>query len=147
MKQLTYKTTIDASAQNVWRTITDANLYKQWAKNFSADSQFEGDWSQGSTMTFFDPNMGGTRAVLEKVTENEYIMARHFAIVNKDKVEDTTSDMGKKWVGITEEYTLKSVEGGTELQIIINTHEDFEAMFNDMWAPGLAALKTVAENV
>lgn len=146
MKQIIFSSIINALQEKVWHTLTDQEVYKEWAKHFSSESQYKGEWVEGSEIVFFDPNMGGTKAVLERVVPGEHIFARHIAMMNKDGSEDTTSEMAQKWIGITEEYKLKESVDTTELQIIINTHEDFEDMFNSMWPPALKALKSIAEN-
>jgi len=146
MKQITFSTIINAPKEKVWHTLTDQEVYKKWAKHFSSESQYKGQWTEGSKIIFFDPNMGGTKALLEVVTTNERILAEHLAMVNKDGSEDTASEMAQKWIGITEEYKLTESDSGTRLQITINTHEDFEEMFNTMWSPALEALKEIAEN-
>ena len=66
-------------------------------------------------------------------------------MIKMDGEEDTNSDMAKKWIGATETYELREVEGGTELQVRIETHEEFEKLFNDCWPKALGLLKVVCE--
>ena len=61
MKNLHYSIKIDASQDHVWRTMLGPATYSKWAKAFSADSQYEGEWKQGTHMKFMDPNFGGTK--------------------------------------------------------------------------------------
>ena len=145
MEQLHYKITINAPKQIVWNTMLDPESYKQWVKTFSPNSQYEGQWLQDSTIKFIDPNMGGTKALLEIVKPFEHIHARHVAILNKDGTEDTESEIANKWIGVTETYQLKDVNDGTELSIYIFTHEEFIEMFNDGWPTALEVLKGLCE--
>jgi uncharacterized protein YndB with AHSA1/START domain len=145
MKTLQYSITIRASQEKVWNIMLDAEQYKEWAKAFSPDSQFEGEWQQGTYMTFIDPTMGGTKALLEEVTPFDRIHAKHVAIIRKDGSEDTESDVAKNWMGITETYILNEENGITELSLEITTHEDYENMFNDGWPHALELLKGLCE--
>ncbi len=145
MEQLHYKTIINAPRQTVWNTMLDPESYKQWVKAFSPNSQYEGQWLQGSTIKFFDPNMGGTKALLEIVKPYEHIHAKHIAILNKDGTEDIESDIAQKWIGVTETYRLKDVDGGTELTIDILSHKDFVGMFDDGWPVALESLRGLCE--
>lgn len=58
MLTLNYHIEIEASAEKVWQVLTDFELYKQWAKAFSPQSQFDGVWREGEDIKFFDPEMG-----------------------------------------------------------------------------------------
>jgi hypothetical protein len=62
-----------------------------------------------------------------------------------DGIEDTESESARKWIGCTETYELREVGGGTELRIIVSTHEDYEKMFNDCWPKALELLKDICE--
>jgi uncharacterized protein YndB with AHSA1/START domain len=145
MKTLNYSIKIDAPKQKVWNTMLEKDSYKKWAQAFSPDSQYEGEWKQGSYMNFFDPNMGGTKAVLEIVQPPNKILAKHVAILSKDGVEETKSEIAKKWIGAEEEYTFYETDGVTELKIEIKTHEDFAQMFDEGWDKALKSLKDLCE--
>ena len=145
MEELHYQIRINATKETVWNTMLDAANYKEWAKAFSSDSQFKGEWKQGRYIQFIDPNMGGTKAILEILTPYRRIHAKHVAIINKDGIEDTDSEVAKKWQGITETYDLNELDDHTELSITIHTHPDFAAMFNSCWPNALALLKDICE--
>ena len=145
MEKLHYKIRINTSKEKVWNTMLDSEKYKEWTKAFSSDSQFQGEWKQGMHIKFVDPNMGGTKAILEDVTPYHRIHAKHVAIISKDGSEDTESDVAKNWKGITETYVLNEVDGFTELSIEIQTHKDYVKMFNDCWPNALELLKDICE--
>lgn len=145
MQKLHYKKRINASKQKVWDTMLGSESYKQWAKAFSSESQFSGEWKQGSHIRFIDANMGGTKAILEEVKPYDRIHAKHVAIIDKDGSEDTESDVAKTWIGVTEKYVLKEVNGITELSIDILSHEECVAMFDDCWPNALELLKGLCE--
>ena len=145
MKTLNFTIRIDGTPQHVWNVMLDPASYRHWAKAFSPNSQFEGEWKQGAFITFIDPDMGGTKALLEAVSAPRRIHVRHVAIVNKDGSEDTQSDVARKWLGITETYTLRGSDDFTDLGIDIFTHEDYEEMFSSCWPEALIRLKQACE--
>ena len=145
MKTLNYSIEIKASKEHVWKTMLDAETYNQWANAFSAESQYEGEWKQGTTIKFIDPNLGGTKALLEEIIPFEKICAKHIAIINKDGGEDLDSEIAKKWIGATETYHFVENEDQTLLKIEVETPPDFENMFNEGWAKALPLLKELCE--
>jgi uncharacterized protein YndB with AHSA1/START domain len=145
MQKLHYKIRIAASKEKVWNTMLDSESYKEWEKAFSSESQFFGEWKQGAHIRFIDPNMGGTKAILEEVKPYDRIHAKHIAIINKNGSEDTESDGAKNWIGMTETYVLTEFNGATELSVDILSHEDYVKMFNDCWSDALNFLKGLCE--
>lgn len=123
----------------------DPAKYREWAKAFSSESQFQGEWEEGRHMTFTDPRFGGTKALLEEVTPYERIHAKHVAIIKKDGSEDTESESARKWLGITETYEFVEKDGATELTVEMRTHSDYISMFNDCWPNALKLLKEICE--
>ncbi len=145
IKTLHYSVTINASKEKVWNTMIDSKKYNQWAKAFSADSQFDGQWKQGAHINFIDPAMGGTKALLEEIKPHDRIHARHIAMINKDGSEDRESEVAKKWIGTTETYTFQENNGLTELFIETRTDEAYEKMFSNSWPKALELLKALCE--
>ena len=145
MKTLRYEIKISAPREVVWERMLAPDTYKEWAKGFSSESQYRGEWKEGSYINFIDPNMGGTRALLEKVIPHEKIHARHVALLDKEGNEDSESDFAKKWIGSTESYSLAEQEGIATLTVITETDEAFEKMFTDSWPKALALLKELCE--
>ena len=145
MKTLKYEIEINAPSKVVWERMLEPETYKEWAKGFSSESQYNGEWRQGTYINFFDPNMGGTRALLEKVVPCREIFARHVAILDKEQNEDNEGDFAKKWIGSTESYSFNETDGVTTLSIITETDEAFEKMFSDSWPKALELLKEVCE--
>lgn len=147
MKTLTYDVLIEASPAVVWQTMLDDQTYRQWVKAFSADSYYDGVWEQGAEIRFLDPNLGGTKAVLEQVEPHRRILARHVALVDKEGNESSSGAMADSWIGSTEAYEFEPVDGATRLRVTVQTHQDFVEMFDAGWPAGLAILKTLCETV
>ena len=145
MKKLNYSISINVNKETVWNTMLNSGTYTKWAKAFSPESQYEGEWKQGSLMKFFDPNLGGTVAFIEKIKLYEHIHAKHVAVIDKDGNEDRDSETAKKWIGVRESYRFSEDNGVTELLVDINTHEEFVRMFDDSWPEALRLLKDLCE--
>lgn len=145
MIRLHYTVTINAPKEHVWKTMLDPSTYLEWTRAFSPNSTYTGDWIEGATMLFTDPDMGGTKAVLEKVEPYQLIRARHVAVLNKDGSEDTQSDTARKWIGAVEEYRFSESNGKTAIEVEMRTHEDFVSMFEDSWPQALNLLKELCE--
>jgi uncharacterized protein YndB with AHSA1/START domain len=142
---LKYQQQIDASIQQVWYVLTDAKMYRQWAKAFSSNTCLEGEWKQGSYMNVIDPGLGGTKAFLATVIPEQHILAKHIAIISQDGEESTTGDMATTWIGTTEEYTLSKIGNQTQLTITVNAHENWVEMFDSGFPKALPTIKTLAE--
>jgi hypothetical protein len=145
MVRLNYSVMIDSPTEHVWKTMLDPGSYLEWARAFSPNSTYAGDWSEGSHMLFTDPNLGGTKAVLEKVVPLQLIRARHLAILSKEGIEDTQSDEARKWVGAIEEYRFRESNGKTTVDVAMTVHKDFVGMFNENWPEALNLLKNLCE--
>ena len=94
---------------------------------------------------FLDPDMGGTRAVLDIVEPGKRLLARHVALISKEGEVSTTGEMADKWLGTEELYAITQVGNVSELVIEIRTHKDFITMFDDAWPKALASIKELSE--
>ena len=59
--------------------------------------------------------------------------------------EDTTCEAVKQWAGSLENYTLKDLDGKTELLVDMDINDDYKEMFEDMRPKALKKLKELAE--
>jgi len=145
VKKLTYEIKIKSSAKRTWDTLIGKETYEKWVKAFTPGSTFKGEWKKGEEVKFFDPSMGGTVAKLIECEPCKLIEANHIATLNKDMQMETTGPMTEKWIGTTEVYKLSGEDGFTNLAIEMETHEDFEDMFNSSWPKALENIKELAE--
>lgn len=140
---------INAPKEKVWHTMLDEASYREWAQAFQEGSCYEGSWEKGSKIKFVgpDPQTGNTSGMVGQIEENrlyEFVSIKHVAIVEND-VEDSVSEEAKKWVPAHENYTFTEKDGGTEVLVEIDLHEDHLGMFEQMWATALQQLKALAE--
>jgi hypothetical protein len=145
MIKLNYSIEINATKEQVWKTMLDKKTYQIWAKAFSSGSTFIGEWKQGETMLFFDPDLGGTKAVFEIFNPHDEILAKHVSMVDKDMNENNEDEMSKKWIGSTERYSFIESGDCTKLEIEIITDDTFTEMFNTGWAKALKTIKSLSE--
>lgn len=150
--KLSYSIQIEALPSEIWNVLVDDAKSRQWLKTLSADSRCraEGTWSKGNFVTYFDDNIGGTKAFIEIFEVDSYLMVRHVALIDKDGRESTEGDMICKWVGTTEEYKLTTMAtkddgcGGTQLLVEVQTHPDFEKQFAAFWPMALDKIKQMS---
>ena len=146
MKQLIYSITITQPKNLVFGKMTDQSIYPEWAKAWGEGMTYEGEWKKGAHISFMDNAQGGTKVILEELEPNEYIKARHIAMVNPENVEvELTDDMMKKWIGSLEEYRFEEKDDKTELRVTLTVDEAFQSMFDSTWPNALAYLKAVCE--
>ena len=145
MIKLNYSIEIKAKKEHVWKTMIAPEIYQEWVKAFSANSKFIGEWKLGETILFFDPNLGGSRAVLEIFNPYDEILAKHISMVNKDMNENNEGEISKKWIGSTERYGFSESGNKTTLEIEMITDEAFTEMFNTSWPKALKIIKSLCE--
>ncbi|WGV98933.1 SRPBCC domain-containing protein [Vibrio sp. YMD68] len=145
MLTLNYAIEIKTDAQTVWKMLTEQDNYQRWATAFSPQSQFEGIWREGEDMLFFDPNLGGTRARIDKISLNEAIEYHHVAIFFPEHQQDIDSDVADKWIGSSEAFHIAPLEGSVVIQVRVTTHPDFVSMFNNGWEKALPKIKALCE--
>lgn len=145
MKTLRFETDIHAPREMVWRTMLERDTYRIWTSEFTAGSDYEGSWEQGSRIRFTAPDGGGMVAVIDQNRPFEHISIRHLGEI-RNGVEDTESEAVKSWAGNAfERYTLRDADGGTRLEVTCDVTPEYEAMMNDMWPRALQRLKVLVE--
>jgi L-rhamnose mutarotase len=149
MQKLYYSIEINAPKEKVWNTMLEDKTYREWTKVFNEISYYEGTWEKGSKMLFLGPDSktGEIGGMVSRIVENkpyEYISIEHVGII-KDGVEDTTSEEATKWTPAFENYTLKEMDGKTEVLVELDSAEEYVKMFEEMWPKGLEKLKELSE--
>ena len=145
MEKLNFNVLINATPEKVWKVLWTDDTYRKWTSAFSEGSYAETDWKQGSKVLFLDGQGSGMVSRIAESRPNEYMSFEHLGEV-KDGIEDTTSESVKQWAGAHENYTLKKVNGKTELSIDMDITEDFKEMFSKMWPAALKNVKRLSEN-
>lgn len=151
MQRLHFSIVINAPVEKVWKTMLEEETYRIWTDVFNPDSgsSYEGSWEEGSTIRFIgpDPETGEKGGMLARIKENrqyEFLSIEHYGII-KNGVEDTESDEVKAWVPAYENYTFRTVDGGTEVSVDQDINDEYKEMFEEMWPKALEKLKELAE--
>jgi hypothetical protein len=84
-------------------------------------------------------------AEIVDIKPQEFVLAKHVAMLAADGMEDKDSDMAKGWIGITEDYYFTEEGGITTLKVEIKTNPAWADMFQDGWPKALAKLKELCE--
>ncbi len=145
MKNLNFTIDIEAPKEKVWDTMLGESTYRQWTEVFASGSHYEGSWNEGSKILFLAPddsgNMGGMVSRIKENRKHEYLSIEHLGVV-QDGEEDTSGD----WSGALENYTFREKDGKTEVLVEMDSEEEYEEMFRDMWPKALQRLKGLSES-
>lgn len=144
MERLEFKTSINASREKVWYVLWNDATYREWTSVFSEGSRAETDWKKGSKILFLN---GGNEGMVSMVAENipnEYMSIKHLGEV-KDGEEDTESEKVKEWAGGHENYSLKTVNGNTELTVDMDMNDAYKEYFEGIFPKAFAKVKEIAE--
>lgn len=140
---------INAPREKVWEIMLSPETYPQWTVAFNPGSRYEGSWEQGSKILFIGPSPdgdgeGGMVSRIKESRKPEFISIEHLGIY-KDGVEDTTSELAKKWAPAFENYTFNENDDGTELVVDMDVEDEHKETFDKMWAKALKLLKELVE--
>jgi hypothetical protein len=120
------------------------DTYRQWTEAFQPGSDFEGSWDEGSKIHFVDGSKSGMASRIKENKLHSKIVIEHLGLVH-DGVEDTTSAEATKWTPALETYEFETYDGGTRLNVTMQTDEEYRSMFEEMWPRALQRLKELAE--
>ena len=144
MEKQTFRISIDAPREKVWDILWSDDTYRQWTSVFSQGSRAETDWKEGSKILFLNADNEGMVSRIARSKQNEFMSFEHLGEVHNG-VEDTESERVKKWSGSTENYTLKTLNGHTEMTVDMDITDDFKDYFAETWPKALEKLKAITE--
>ena len=144
MEKKHFHISINAPKESVWQTLWNDSTYRQWTSVFAEGSRAETDWKTGSKILFTDGKGSGMVSTVAENKPYEFMSIRHLGVL-KDGVEEIDSPEVQKWAGALENYTLRSQGGKTELDVDMDTTEEFSDYFETTWPKALEKLKEVAE--
>lgn len=145
MEKHQFEVSINAPREKVWKVLWDRDSYRTWTKAFSEGSDVQtDDWKKGTKVLFGDGSGSGMVSKVAENIPNEYMSFEHLGEM-KDGVEDTTSEKVKQWAGAHENYTLKTVDGKTQLTVEMDINADFKDYFQKTFPVALSKVKELAE--
>lgn len=144
MEKKQFKITINAPREKVWNILWSDSTYRSWTSVFSEGSRAETDWKKGSKVLFLDGKNEGMVSTIAENIPNELMSFKHLGTV-KGGVEDLDSEQTREWAGASENYTLKSVNGKTELTVDMDITKEFLDYFLKTFPKALGKVKELAE--
>lgn len=144
MEKQTFRISIDAPREKVWDTLWNDETYREWTSVFSPGSRAETDWKEGSKVLFLNGEGDGMISRISVTRPPEFLSFEHLGEVSKG-VEDLESERVKLWAGATENYTLRPLDGKTEVTVELDVTDEFKDYFRETWPRALDKLKSIAE--
>ncbi|SHN15678.1 SRPBCC domain-containing protein [Chitinophaga sp. CF418] len=144
MEKHEFKITINGPREKVWSVLWEDASYREWTSVFTPGSYAKTDWKKGSQVRFLNEKNDGMISRIEENIPNEYMSIEHLGFV-KNGVEDKESEEVKKWSGAHENYTLKSVNGKTELVVDMDIVDEYKDYFAETWPKALEKVKELSE--
>jgi hypothetical protein len=145
MEKIQFSTSIKAPKEKVWEILWDDANYRKWTSVFSPTSYAETDWKEGSKVLFLDGEGSGMVSRVKVNRPYEFMSIEHLGEV-KNGVEDTESDKVRGWAGAHENYTLKEVNGNTELLVELDANDDFKEYLTNTFPKALEQVKALSES-
>ena len=145
MEKQEFKISIDAPREKIWNILWGKTTYPEWTAPFAEGSRVETDWQKGSRAVFYDGENNGMISTIAENIPNEYMSIKHLGTIIKG-VEDMDSEATKQWAGALENYTLKTVNGKTELVVDMDITEKYKDYFLRTWPQALDKVKELAES-
>lgn len=145
MEKHEFRITINGPREKVWQVLWNDASYREWTSVFAPGSWAKTDWKKGSEAYFLDDKNDGMIARIEESIPNEYMSIEHLGYVIKDGKEDRDNEEYKQWAGAHENYSLKTVDGKTELVVDIDLADQYKDYFMKTWPQALEKVKELAE--
>lgn len=144
MKKLRYSARIGARPEAVWNAMLGPEGYRDWASAFAEGTCYEGSFDEGERILFLTPGGEGMVARIAVSRPPEYVSIEHLGMI-RDGVEDTTSEAVRAWAPAYENYSLREVDGATEVHVELDSAPEWEEFMNRAWPKALARLKALCE--
>lgn len=145
LKRLQFSTIISAPTARVWSTMLNHESYQAWASVFCEGSYYEGSWEQGKRIRFLTPSGEGMIAEIAESRPQQFISIRHLGEISKG-IDGTDNSNSAAWAGAYENYTFKSIPGGTQLIVDQDVIAEYEQYLRDTWPKALEKLKKLCES-
>ena len=144
MKKLRFSTHIHAPVATVWDTMLAPDTYRAWTSAFCEGSYYEGSWVKGEKIRFLSPDGEGMFGRLAEHRLHEILSIEMLGCIHGGD-EDTTSEEARHWTPGFENYAFHASDGGTHLEIDLDTTAEFEPYLREAWPKALAKLKALCE--
>ncbi len=142
MEKLTFTTNINAPRERVWQVLWEDASYRAWTAVFHEGSHAVSDWQEGSKILFLGPDgNSGMTSRIAKLVPNDTMIFEHLG-----EVQNGVEDFSKGWTEAFEKYFLRqSADGGTELNVELDTLGEYASYFQETFPKALAKVKELVE--
>ena len=69
VKKLQFEQFIEAPVERAWAVMFEDETYREWTKEFSPNSHYEGSWEEGEKIKFLDGSGSGMYAEIPTATK------------------------------------------------------------------------------
>lgn len=148
VKDIHFEIVINAPLEKVYRMMIDKTHFTSWTAAFNPTSRFEGSWDKNADIDFIgcdeNGNEGGMVSRIRENMPNRFISIEHLGIWHEGK-KILEGPAVEGWKGAFENYTYVPLANGTLVKVDLETNEEFEAYFKEMWPKALEKLKGICE--
>ena len=144
MEKQQFRILIDAPPEKVWDILWSDQSYREWTSVFGEGSRAETDWKKGSKVLFLGGSGEGMVSRIEESIRNEFMSFKHLGTV-KDGIENMEGKDVEQWAGALENYTLRDINGKTELTVDMDVTDEHKDYFQNTWPKALEKVKVLAE--
>jgi uncharacterized protein YndB with AHSA1/START domain len=144
MKKLHFEVSIHAPRKKVWDTMLAPDTYRQWTRAFAEGCYYDGSWEKGASIRFLAPTGDGMFSKIVDNREHEHILIEHLGML-RDGKEDRDNPQAQAWAGAREAYSFSEENGVATVAVDVDTAEELEGDFSQMWPNALASLKELCE--
>lgn len=148
MNKISFDIEIEAPVSLVYQTMLNDATYREWTSPFNASSHYQGSWDKGAKIIFIGVDEKGERGgMVSRIKENipnQFVSIEHLGLL-KDTVEITEGPEVEGWAGALENYRFTAGNGTTQVNIEMDSNEEFESYFRETWPKALAKLKSICE--
>ena len=139
MKLLVFGIEINASPDHIWEVLFTQDSQRIWDSAVNEGTYFEGNWEEGSTMKFLDPENNGMYNFVTRNSQGKELAMKHLGWILDGALSP------QNWEDSTVTYLLEPSENGTLLKVQVNSLDEFVDFFNSKYPQNLEKVKELSE--
>ncbi|MGX5852203.1 SRPBCC family protein [Dyadobacter jiangsuensis] len=136
---------INASAERIWRVITEAQYNVVWLAALGRRKIAQTDWQKGSKAVFVDDDQTGLITRIRVARPFEKIRMQNVGMITNG-VEDCESDEAVESREFFEQYLFTTDHDSVRMHVEVTVEDDFYNEVSDCWAKALEIIKELAES-
>lgn len=139
MDHLKFQIDINAPREKVWQVLWNDETYRQWTSVFGPGSHAESDWKEGSRVRFLAENGDGMYSDILKLVPGEAMIFNHLGEIKNGVASESA------WSGARESYFLSDKNGGTLVDVELDSVGEYKDYFESTFPKALQLVKEIAE--